>query len=172
MSRQFDVGPLGSVVRFRIRSTMFAKIIELITGKDDLERVAYREGIGQLNAYLKTRRVWIPRQPKRFLDAATFTEEELLKQIEEDAKELAGDAFEPWILEVDGKKRLPAFSSQKKMRAFSGTVSQTINKVFSLSCAQFLLYEITRQLDLDYVDLNPFSRKSWEIAIQSRHGET
>src|SRR5438132_4409083 len=111
-------------VPFRLFVTMIAKILELATGKDDLERVAYKEDLGLLNEYLKTRRLLIPRRPKRFLDAATFSQEELTQLIEEEAKDFAGDQFEPWILEVGGKKRLAAFSSQKKIEALSSKRSQ------------------------------------------------
>jgi hypothetical protein len=149
---------------------MIAKLIELITGKDDLERVAYREDIDQLNEYLKIRRIWIPRRPKRFLDAVRFTQEELLELMEVEAEELSGDDFEPWILEVDGKRRLPIFSSRRKMVAFSGKISQQINKVFSLGCIEVLLEEVTKRVDIDYVDLNLFSKKSWEIGIGARRG--
>ncbi len=162
-------GPLDPVVRPERPSQMFAKILERITGIDDLERVAYKEDIGQLNEYLKTRRVWIPTRPKRFLDASSFTQEELLQQIEQDAEELAGDVFEPWILELDGMKRLPAFSSQKKMEAFSASISRQLNKVFSLSCGEVLLEIVTKDLDIDFIDLNLFSRKSWEIAVRRQH---
>ncbi len=151
---------------------MLAKLLELITRKDDLERIAYREDIGLLNAYLRTRRVFIPRRPQRYLDADSFTQEQLLALIEEEAEALSGDTFDPWIMEVDDKKRLPAFSSQKKMAAFSSHVSQRINKVFSLGCGEMLLDVITSKVDVDYVDLNPFSRKSWEIAIRPRHGQS
>jgi hypothetical protein len=144
---------------------MIAKLLELITGKDDLERVAYREDLGQLNAYLKTRRLLIPRRPGRFLDAANFTQEELLDLIREEADALAGDDFEPWVLEVDGKRRLPAFSSQKKMTAFSAKVSQQIDKVFSLGCGEILLGTVVKAVNIDFIDLNPFSPKSWEIAV-------
>jgi hypothetical protein len=34
---------------------MFAKILETLTGKDDLERVAAKEDLAALKAYLKTR---------------------------------------------------------------------------------------------------------------------
>ncbi len=98
---------------------MIAKLLETITGKDDLERVAYKEDLNLLNDYLKTRKLLIPKKPRRFLDAATFTQEELMEMIEQESKELGGDRIELWILEIDGKKRLPAFSSQKKMEAFS-----------------------------------------------------
>jgi len=54
---------------------MIAKILEILTGKDDLERVAYKEDLALLNAYLKKRRLWIPQRPKRFLDAASLTQE-------------------------------------------------------------------------------------------------
>src|SRR3954462_6148040 len=109
---------------------MIAKLLEKITGKDDLERVAYKEDLGLLNAYLKRRPVFVPQRPKRFLDAATFTEEQLVEQIQKDSEQLSSDEFEPWILEVEGKKRLPVFSSQKRMQAFASRISQDMNKVF------------------------------------------
>jgi len=151
---------------------MIARIVELITGKDDLERVAERDDMGQLNTYLKTRPVLIPRLPGRFLDAATFTQEELLELIREEAEALASDPFEPWILDVDGKRRLPAFSSEKKMTVFSGKVSQQMGKVFSLGCAEVLLWNIVEDIHIDFVDLNPLSAKSWEIGIGPRSGRT
>ena len=148
---------------------MIAKLIERITGKDDFERVAYKEDLAQLNAYLKTRKVLIPRKPRRFLDASSFTEAQLLEMIRKETEELAGAEFEPWILEMDGKKRLPAFSSSKRMEAFSAKISQRMNKVFALGGAEFLIEDITKGLDLDFVDLNPFSPKSWEIGVRRRN---
>lgn len=139
---------------------MFGKMLEKMTGKDDLERVAYKEDLDQLNAYLKTRRVLIPRRPKRFLDAVNFTQEQLMEQIRKDAQELSSTPFEPWVLEVDGKKRLPAFSSLQRMKDFGGKISQQLNKVFSLGGAEFLLADVTKNLDIDFVDLNLFSQKS------------
>jgi hypothetical protein len=145
---------------------MIAKLLEMFTGKDDLERIAYKEDLGQLNAYLKSRTLLIPKRPKHFLEAASFTQEALLKMIQLGITELAGDAFEPWILEVDGKKRLPAFSSQKKMEVCSGKMSQQMDKVFSLGCAECLLADITKDIDIDFVDLNLFCEKSWEICVK------
>jgi len=147
---------------------MIAKLLEKITGKDDLERVAYKDDLLLLNDYLKTRRLLIPKKPKRFLDAATFTQEELMTMIEQESKELGGEQIELWILEVDGKKRLPAFSSQKNMEAFSSKMSQDLNKVFSLGCVEALLADITKQADIDFVDLNLFSKKSWEIEVRRK----
>jgi len=37
---------------------MIAKILDKLTGKDDLERVAYKEDLALLNAYLKKRPVF------------------------------------------------------------------------------------------------------------------
>ena len=143
---------------------MIDKILEKLTGKDDLERIAYKEDAALLNTYLKKRPVFVPQRPKRFLDAATFTQDELLEQIRKDSEQLASDQFEPWILEIDGKRRLPAFSSQKRMTAFSSRVSQQMNKVFSLGCISILLGDVTEHMNVDYVDLNLFSPKSWKIA--------
>lgn len=145
---------------------MIARILEKLTGKDDLERVAYKEDLGLLNEYLKTRRLLIPKRPLRFLDAATFTQNELMELIEQESKELGGDRFELWVLEVDGKRRLPAFSSQKRMEAFSGKMSQHLNKVFSLGCIEILLADAVKDLEVDFVDLNLFSQKSWEIGVR------
>jgi len=147
---------------------MLAKLLEKITGKDDLERVAYKEDLSELNAYLKKRPVFIPQRPRRFLDAASFTEEQLIEQIRKDSEQLAGEQFEPWILEVDGKKRLPVFSSQEKMTVFASKMSTELNKVFSLGCIQTLLENVTKSVDVDFVDLNLFSQKSWEIGIGKR----
>ena len=144
---------------------MSAKLLEIIIGKDDVERVACKGNIELLNAYLKTRPLFIPKRPKYFLDAANFTQQELMDVIQKETKELGGDQFEPWILEFDGKKVLPAFSSQKKMQAFSSKVSQELNKVFSLGCIEILLENVIKNLDVDVVDLNRFSKKSWEIQI-------
>jgi hypothetical protein len=145
------------------------RILEKLTGKDDLERVAYKEDLALLNAYLKKRPVFIPQKPKRFLDAATFTAEQLIEQVRQDAQQLKNNnQFEPWILEVDGQKRLPVFSSQKHMKAFSSKISQEMNKVFSLGCISTLLENITKQVDVDFVDLNLFSKKSWEIGIRKK----
>ena len=147
---------------------MLAKLLEKITGKDDLERVAYKEDLSELNAYLKKRHVFIPQRPRRFLDAASFTEEQLIEQIRKDSEQLAGEHFEPWILEVDGKKRLPVFSSQEKMTVFASKMSTELNKVFSLGCIQTLLENVTKSVEVDFVDLNLFRQKSWEIGIGKR----
>lgn len=138
----------------------------MITGKDDVERVAYKEDLAQLNEYLNIRPLLIPRKPKRFLDASSFTKEQLLELIQGDAEDLASDQFEPWILVVDNKKRLPVFSSQRKLEVFSNKMSQQMNQVFSLGCIEILLTDITQKLDIDFVDLNLFSPKSWEIKVR------
>ena len=126
------------------------------------------EDLSELNAYLKKRPVFIPQRPRRFLDAASFTEGQLIEQIRKDSEQLAGEQFEPWILEVDGKKRLPVFSSQEKMTVFASKMSTELNKVFSLGCIQTLLENVTKSVDVDFVDLNLFSQKSWEIGIGKR----
>jgi hypothetical protein len=145
---------------------MLAKLLETLTGKDDLERIAYKGGIPKLNAYLRTRKVLIPLKPTRFLDAANFTKEQLLEQIQKDLQEMNATPFEPWILKLDGKRRLPVSSSHTKLQTFSAKISQQMNKVFSLGSAEILLSEVTKNLDLDIVDLNLFSDKSWEIATK------
>ena|SRR6266481_6730096 len=128
---------------------MINKILEKLTGKDDLERVAYKEDLGLLNAYLKKRRILIPQKPRRFLDAASFTQEQLIEQIRKDCEQLSGEQVELWVLTVNGKHRLPAFSSQEKMTAFSTKMSQDLNKVFGLGCVEVLLEDVTKHIEID-----------------------
>jgi hypothetical protein len=144
---------------------MIAKILEKLTGKDDLERVAYKEDLVLLNSYLKKRPVFVPQRPKRFLDAATFTEEQLIEQLRKDSEQLSSDQFEPWILDVDGKKHLPVFSSQDRMQAFAAKISRDMKKVFGLGCISILVENVTKHVDVDFVDLNLFSEKSWQIGM-------
>ena len=144
------------------------KILEKLTGKDDLERVAYKKDLALLKAYLKKRHVFVPQRPRRFLDAAMFTKEQLIDQIRMDSEQLSSDEFEPWILEVDGKKRLPVFSSEDRMRSFAKEVSQDMKKVFGLGCISTLLENVTKHIKVDFIDLNPFSNSSWEISIGER----
>lgn len=135
---------------------------------DDLERVASENDLAKLNSYLLTRRVLIPRRPRRFLDVATFTQEQLKEQIRQDARDLAHAPFEPWILELDGMKRLPVFSSKEKMQNFGSAVSRELKSIFSLEAGEVLLWDVTKELDVDFVDLNLYSEKSWEIEVK-RH---
>lgn len=146
---------------------MLAKLLEAISGKDDLERVAYKENPALLNACLKTRRVLVPMRPRRFLDAGSYTSEQLLEMVQKATEELAGDQFEMWVLDLDGKKHLPVFSSQKKMEIFQGEISKKLNKVFGLGAAEFLIEDAIKGTDIDFVDLNLYSQKSWEITVRS-----
>jgi hypothetical protein len=91
-----------------------------------------------------------------------------MEQIRKDSEQLSSDQFEPWILEVDGTKRLPVFSSQDRMQAFASKISQDMNKVFSLGCVSILLENVTKHADVDFVDLNLFSQKTWEIGIGTK----
>tara|TARA_R110002095_G_scaffold207633_2_gene192757 strand:- start:1145 stop:1582 length:438 start_codon:yes stop_codon:yes gene_type:complete len=145
---------------------MFSSLIEKITGKDDLERIACKEDPQRLNKYLKTRHLLFPKKPRRFLDADNFTQDELRELIDQESKELEGNQIELWILEVDGKKRLPAFSSEKKAQAFAAEMSQELNKVFSLGYLEVLLSEITKHTEIDFIDLNLFNKNSWEIGTR------
>jgi len=147
---------------------MFDKILEKITGKDDLERVACLGNFAKLSAYLKTRKVYVPRKPRRFLDPSELTETALLDHIKAEARESANTPFEPWILDLDGKKRLPVFSSPERMQQFSAKISVEINKVFSLVAGEALLEVAIKGLELDFVDLNLFCQKSWEIEVKKK----
>src|SRR4051812_11288468 len=109
---------------------MLEKLLERWTGKDDLERVASRENLDRLNSYLRTRRVIIPCRPRRFLDPTGLTKEAMLEFVEKEMHELATGPFEPWVFESSGKRRLPVFSSQKKVEAFTRRVTEDMKKVF------------------------------------------
>jgi hypothetical protein len=145
---------------------MFNKIMEIVSGKDDLERIAFKNDLTELNKYLKARRVLIPRRPKHFLDASGLTQDQLLELIQKESEDIAGVEFDPWVLESDGKRRLPAFSSQKKLEEFTKKISQEMNKVFALGSAEVLIDDIKKGLDLDFIDLNLFCENSWEIGLK------
>jgi hypothetical protein len=147
---------------------MIGKLIEWVTGKDDLERIAYRNDVAQLNQFLKSRPVMVPQRPRRFLDAASMSAEQLLEQTRLDLEQLNSVPFEPWILNTGGKRRLPVFSSEARAGAFSERISREMNKVFSLGCITILLDDMLSQIDVDFVDLNLFSKKSWEIDVAKR----
>lgn len=44
-----------------------------------------------------------------------------------------------------------------------------MNKVFALGGAEFLIEDITKGMNLDFVDLNLFSEKSWEIGVRKNN---
>ena len=88
--------------------------------------------------------------------------------IEQETKELAGAQVELWILEMDGRKRLPAFTSQKRMQTFSERISKQLNKVFALGSLEVLLFDVTKDLEIDFVDLNALCEESWEIGIGNK----
>ena len=143
---------------------MINKFLELITGKDDVERMACKS-VELLNVYLTKRKLWFPKRPRRFMDPKDLTEETLLDLIAKDAEELSKDSFCPWVLEMDGKERLPAFSSTKKAQFFSRKVSQQLDKVFALCLEEVLLHDLIKQVEVDFVDVNPFCGRTWEISI-------
>ncbi len=145
---------------------MLAKILERLTGKDGLERVAAKNNIDLLSAYLQERPVFVPQRPRRFLDASEFSDTELLEQIRKDLEQMSNDVFEPWILEVDGTTRLPVFSNERRSQAFASAISKDMNEVFALGLVAVLLSEVTTQVHVDVVELNLFSKQSWEIAVR------
>lgn len=145
---------------------MLRRLLDVFRGKDDVERIAHKGDPAALSAYLKTRRLLIPRRPRRFLDASSFTQDQLLEMIRIEAEDFARDPFEPWVLDVDGKRRLPAFSSQKRMEAFSKEISRRMDKVFALGHGEVLIEDIVKELDVDFVDLNLFSAESWEVGVK------
>jgi hypothetical protein len=147
---------------------MIGKILETLTGKDDVERIAYKGDSKLLYDYLRTRPLLIPKRPTRSLDPATFTEQQLLELIEHESRELDGQQLELWILDVDGKKVLPAFSSRKKMEEFSARISKEMNRVFSLGCFEALLPDVVKGTTIDIVGLNLFSQKRWELTINRK----
>jgi hypothetical protein len=100
---------------------MLNHLLKAITGKDDLERLAARGDMPALKTRLEKRKVLIPKKPHYFLKANTFTQDELLSIIQKESETAQNEAFEPWILEVNGMRRLPVFSSRKK----NGNVFET-----------------------------------------------
>ena len=148
--------------------TLISGLLEKITGRDDLERIAASNDAALLDRYLEKRRLFFPKRPRQFLDPAVLTQDELMRLIQEEGEETAGDQIEFWILEIAGKRRLPAFSSLKRAKAFSVRMSLDLNKVFGLGCLEMLLPHALKYVDVDCVDLNPLSKQSWELAVGGR----
>jgi hypothetical protein len=74
--------------------------------------------------------------------------------------------FEPWVSEVNGSKRLPAFSSRARLNVFTRSMATRINKVFPLVWTEMSFEEIRRDVSAEVVDLNLYSPRSWELRIQ------
>jgi hypothetical protein len=146
---------------------MFGKLLTTLTGKDDVERVALKNDLAALREHLKSRPLLLPRRPLQFLDPAGLTEEQLRAMIEKEAAEVASAPFEAWVLTVEGQRRLPAFSSQEKLSAFSKRISTELNQVFALSAAEVLLAEVPAELEIDVLALNLFSEGAREIPFSS-----
>lgn len=169
---------------------MLDHILEIVTGRDDIERMADKGDPVQLRSYLEKRQLWIPARPRRFFEAANCTQEEFREATEPqrqraqendvgqceiaDSRMATGAsvrealcemAFEPWVLERDGQKRLPAFSSLAKLEEFSEAMSRQLGKVFPLPTMEALLPEVAAALGVDVVELNLFSERSWEIEV-------
>jgi len=146
---------------------MLSRLLTALTGKDDLERIAATSDLRALNARLATRPVLVPRRPGRFLDVAAVTEESMLELMRSEAQATANDPFEPWVIELDGVRRLPVFSSPRHMETFVQKISGRLDQVFALGHVELLVADATRDLDVDLVHLNLFSPQSWEIGVRN-----
>ena len=135
---------------------------------NDLERLAQQGDLDELNAYLKTHPVWIPMRPRRLLDPTQLSREQLLEEIRKDSEELKKMPFKPWILELEGKKRLPIFSSNQRMQEFSRRIGQEMKQAFSLRGAKIPLELVAKHFDIDFADLNMFGENSVEIGLRRR----
>ena len=144
---------------------MLSKLVELLSGKDALERMACLEDPDRLLDYLLTHEFLVPIRPQQFLDADTATDEELMESIEASAEATAGDAVDLWTEEIDGKIRLPAFSSPKRAEAFGAALSQQLNMIFGLGCVPVLLSDVLATQHIDFVDFNRFSKGSFELDV-------
>jgi hypothetical protein len=147
---------------------LISRLLETVTGKDDLERLADKGHAALLDRYLESRRLFFPKRPRRFLDPAKLAQDELIRLIREEGEETSGDRIEFWVLEVAGKRRLPAFSSLKKAQVFSVKMSQDLNLVFGLGCLEMLLTDALKYVDVDFIDVNLFSKKSWALEVGAR----
>jgi hypothetical protein len=150
----------------RPEKTTQMKIFDLFTGKDDVERAASEEDPEVLKSLLKTRKLLVPRMPQRFLDAAAHTEEQLAELRSAENSEIAELLFEPWILEVNGVKKLPVFSSMENMKAFSAQMFVELNQVFALGHEEMLLADVIQGFKFQIASLNIYSEGSRELAVK------
>lgn len=63
------------------------------------------------------------------------------------------------------RKAAAGFSSVKKANVFSGRISQQLNKVFALGLEAILLHDLVKQVEVDFVVVNLFSDRAWEISV-------
>ena len=134
----------------------------------ELERIAQHGDLDELNACLKTHPLWVPRKPRRFIDPVGLTKDQLFEKIRIDLEELKKEPFVPWILELDGKRRLPVFSSRQRMAAFRTHITKDLKQAFGLVCVTILFADILKRADIDSVDLNLFTENGREIGVRRR----
>lgn len=146
---------------------IYGAALQFLTGRDDLERVAGRDDPALLHRYLLERPVVVPQRPSGLLDLST-SGDELYRFMEAEARRLAGDDFEPWIRENDGKLTLPVFSNHARSGRFTELIVQQTGKVFAFGCIVVPLGDILEDFEVDVVELNPLSEHSWEIAVSRR----
>src|SRR5262249_1066340 len=98
-------------------------------------------------------------------DAAAFTQQELIEQIRKDSEQLAGDQ----VRTLDpGSRRQETTAGVFEPRPNAVIRREDFAKheqgvwpgLYSI-----LLENVTKHVDVDFVDLNPFSKKTWEIGV-------
>lgn len=99
------------------------RVVDLSRGQD---RQAFIEALGEANIYIFAALV------SDGLEAATFTQEELLAELEQATSHMnSSDGFAPFVYEQSGVTRLPFFSTMEHAQTFCGEYSKERNRIFA-----------------------------------------
>jgi hypothetical protein len=111
---------------------MFQALAKLFGKRDRLSALSRQaDRTGFIHALIEADVTVLPALQSEGLDAATFTQEELLAEIEKAAKDLnERDSFEPFVYRSGETRCLPFFSTSEHAQTFCGEYSKERNRVF------------------------------------------
>jgi hypothetical protein len=110
---------------FRTLARLFAKRDRLSAQSRQSDRRAF------LRALVEAEETVLAALQSEGLDAATFTQEDLLAEIERAANELSErDSFAPFLYQSDDTRCLPFFSTPEHAQTFCGEYSKERKRVF------------------------------------------
>lgn len=155
---------------FRSLAKLFAKKDRLTALGRQADRRAFVRALGESDVIV------IAALQTEGLDAATFTEEQLLAEIEMAAKDLSErGTFEPFVYRSGDSRCLPVFSNAHHAQTFCGEYSKERNRIFpfqTLTVRGSVLASVLPACDV--VVLNPKTEDEYSLSAEDMKllGET